>query len=268
MPNPTLNNWFHPFNDGTWHGKFLAKIFNWMYSDLLVPWFEWNGYEVIAGKRNPKTGVIPKPMLVNARTKRSVKSYDFLLKKNGKYYIGWGKFWPTFNEHYTKSYYKWTYKSNPFFFNFNPKQYLVKVGNDYYPIHGKFLYWWDKADISMYKKHHINWIWSIRECFHYMAKNGNYDYYWWIRNYKSWFNSYWNGLAWNSSNIKTKVYPKRKPVTKARRKPVVKARRRPVSKTKPRRKPATRTRPKLRVVSRRPATRRRVSTPSYRRKAA
>jgi hypothetical protein len=261
MPNPTVNNWFRPLNDGTWHGKFLAKIFNWMYCDLLVPWFESNGYQVIAGKRNPKTGVAPKPMLVNARTKRSVKSYDFLLKKNGKYYIGWGKFWPTFNSHYTKSYYKWTYKSNPFFFNFNPKQYMVKVGNNYYPIHGKFLYWWDKTDVSMYKKHHINWVWSIRECFWHMSKSGNPGYYWWISNYKSWFNSYWNGLAWNTKHVKKgRAAPKRRPVATTRRKPTPKA--------KPKKRTVARSRPKLRVVSRKAPVRRRVPTPSYRRKAA
>ena len=257
MPRPTISNWFHPFSNGTWHGKFLANVFNWMYHDLLVPWFESNGYTVIAGKRNPKNGTITKPMLVNASTKKGVKSYDFFLKKGTKYYLGWGKFWPTFNTNYTKSYYKWTYKSNPFFFNFNPKQYLVKVGNEYYPIHGKFLYWWDKADVSLYKKHNINWILPIRECFYNMAKNGNYGYYWWVKNYKSWFNNLWDGLAWNTGKVKT-------PVAK------VTPKRRIVAKVTPKRKIVAKSKPKLRVVARKPARKRTTyrSTPSYRRKAA
>jgi hypothetical protein len=272
---------------------------------------------VIAGKRDPKTGTVTKPMLVNARTKKSVKSYDYFLKKSGKYYLGWGKFWPTFSPHYAKPNYRWTYRSNPFFFNFNPKQYMVKVGPKYYPIHGKFLYWWDKGNLSMYRKHNINWIWSIRECVWHMAKSGNYNYYWWIRNYRSWFDSYWTGLAWNSRSVKMprakpkpkssartwrrttakskpkssaktwrrttakskpkssaktwrRTTAKTKPKTSAKtwRRPTAKTKPRPTAKTRPKRKTMARSKPVLRIVSRRPAARRRVSTPTYRRKAA
>ena len=248
MPNPTPKNWWNPIHNANWYSKMFGNVFNWMYQDLLVPWFESNGYQVVAGNRNPQTGKTVYPMLVNAKTKKSVRSYNYLLKKNNNYYIGYGNFWPNFSNNNNCDY-KTTYKTNPFFFNFNPKDYQVKVGNAYYPIAGKFLYWWDKGNVAQYKKHNVNWIWSIRECIWTMANNGNPSYYNWVRNYRSWFNNYWNSLAWGNpvtaakpktkakakptTTAKPKTTAKAKPKTTAKAKPVAKAKPKPVAKAKP-----------------------------------
>jgi hypothetical protein len=203
---PVTSNWWNAMAEGTWKGKFLAKTFGMFYQDLLEPYFEKiEGYRVIAGDRNKKTGRRTRPAIYDYGKKKKYGNYDFLLEKNGKYYVAATKYWPNFDAKYTKSTPQAVKKAYPFFYSFDPKKYWAKVGNNYYPISGKVLFWWNKTSTPQLRKNWFYAIYSIPEAIYKMANHKVPAYNSWYNHYKSWYNDFfsWFQPATKASSRRT-----------------------------------------------------------------
>jgi hypothetical protein len=215
---PVTSNWWNSMAEKNWRGKFFAKTFGTFYQDLIGPYFEnVEGYNVIAGNRNMKTGRRSRPAIYDYGKKKSYGNFDYLLEKNGKYYVAATKYWPNFDNKYMKSTPNAVKKAYPFFYSFNPKRYWAKVGSKYYPIHGKVLFWWDTSSISELKKNGFYAVYSIHNAIYRMANRTTPAYNNWYRHYKSWFNDFFGMFQPKASSYKTTTRRTTKTTRKASR---------------------------------------------------
>lgn len=190
---PVTSNWWNSMAERNWKGKFFAKTFGTFYQDLLEPYFEHvEGYNIIAGNRNIKTGRRTRPAIYGYNKKDSYGYCDFLLEKNGKYYVAATKYWSNFDPKYMKSTPQAVKKAYPFFYGFNPKRYWAKVGSNFYPIHGKVLFWWDRSNMPALRKNWFHAVYSIHDAIYKMANRKVPAYNKWYSHYKSWFNDFFS----------------------------------------------------------------------------